>query len=243
MKILLIGNSYTHRNQLDKILETLLTANGVPAAAERSTAGSYTLLRHADPSDPVGAKTLGLLAAGDWDAVFLQEQSIRPLRQPDAFFAGAGSLAEIVRRTNPHARLLFYATWSRRADAPELAESGLDFGSMTEGLAARYREAASHTHAELSPVGEAFRALLAKHPEIELYRSDRSHPSFAGSVLAAVCHASLLTGKKPESFAFPEAFAKPEEFVYPASTAVAGEAMDEALFKTLLSAAAQVLPA
>ena len=52
--------------------------------------------------------------------------------------------------------------------------------------------------AELSPVGECFYEVYEKHPEIELYDPDGSHPSYTGSAFAAICHYCTVFGELPK---------------------------------------------
>ena len=56
---------------------------------------------------------------------------------------------------------------------------------------------AAELESALSPVGSAFYDVYTNHPEIELYNEDKSHPSLAGSYLAALCHYAAVWGKSP----------------------------------------------
>ena len=58
---------------------------------------------------------------------------------------------------------------------------------------------------EAVPVGQAFGQMRALHPEIELYNPDGSHPSPAGTYLAACLFLAKVSGHSPLYFAIPDA--------------------------------------
>lgn len=57
----------------------------------------------------------------------------------------------------------------------------------------------------VSAVGPAFLDVYTNHPEINLYNADNSHPSVAGSYLAALCHYAAIYGLSPLGLASPTA--------------------------------------
>jgi hypothetical protein len=82
-------------------------------------------------------------------------------------------------------------TWSRR-HAPE-AQARLTHAFMTLG-----RELG----APVAPIGLAWQAVREQHPDIALYVEDGSHPSPAGTYLAACTLYATLFGRSPEGLAF-----------------------------------------
>jgi hypothetical protein len=80
--------------------------------------------------------------------------------------------AEEVRKAGASA--VFYLTWARKA-TPE------DQGALNYA----YMQAAKESGAQVAPVGLAWAQVRERQPAIELYFPDGSHPSPAGSYLAA----------------------------------------------------------
>ena len=76
------------------------------------------------------------------------------------------------------------------------------YSRETEELAQAYRKVGTELGAEISPVGTAFAHVLVAHPEIELYDPDMTHPSLAGSYLAALCHFTAAYGESPLDIPF-----------------------------------------
>ena len=86
-------------------------------------------------------------------------------------------------------------------DCPEAA--GQDsrayrgWGTMQTGLQTGYQRAAKEVGGVLAPVGDAWAASLASHPEIALHAADGGHPNEAGTYLSACVFLAVLTGENP----------------------------------------------
>jgi len=195
MKILFVGNSYTYYNDLPALLERLIRENGEEAQVCSVTKGGWKLHRYLDLQDENAAKFEQAMANRPYDVVFLQEQSLNPLLDYAQFADGVKRVAERVGAK----RTILYQTWGRKEGHAALEEHGWSRKDMTDGLAVAYRKAADAIGAEVSPVGERFWAIGQAMPNLELYDADRTHPSYAGSCLAAVTHYQTLFGKRPET--------------------------------------------
>jgi hypothetical protein len=88
------------------------------------------------------------------------------------------------------ARPALYATWARR-NAPETQEA----------ITAAYTAIAAEIGATLVPVGSAWQAFTGAFEAPALYDRDMSHPSGAGSYLAACVFFSVLFGRSPAGLA------------------------------------------
>ena len=187
-KILFIGNSYTFYNDMPTaIFEKIAKAAGYTVEIESVTKGGWSLEKHADPNDEVGAKVEEKLSASDadYDFVILQEQSHRPVTNSAAFYDGARNLVERIRAIG--AEPVFYSTWGRKTGSETLDTYNLTNESMTWGLAAAYNAIADELAVDrVACAGLAFFDVYNAHTEIELYNSDKSHPSYEGSFLAAL---------------------------------------------------------
>ncbi len=200
MNILFLGNSYTYFSDLPTLFANLCRANGQDVRVDSVTCGGRKLYENLNefcsdlnPHDDYAKKIAELLAQVEYDVLFLQEQSCLPILNPELFCAGAVGLASIVGAW----RTILYATWGRADGSDTLTHYGWTRQSMTEGLHDSYCQAAEIAHAEVSPVGLCFAALVDKHPEIDLYDPDKSHPSYAGTCVAALCHYKTVFGELP----------------------------------------------
>jgi hypothetical protein len=179
--VLFVGNSYTSVNKLPQLLEQLSAAAKLnsPIRCTMATAGGATLEKHWNNS-----QFRELLKSRKWDIVVLQEQSLRPLDGPDLFFEYARLWNKEIKANG--AKLLFYMTWARKATLEKQPV-------YTEN----YRKAARDCGGTVVPVGEAWRVVREQKPDIELFAKDGSHPSPAGSYLAACVFYAAITDKSP----------------------------------------------
>ena len=190
-KILFVGNSYTYYNDMpEALLVPMAEAAGFPCQVTAVTRGAWTLSKFADPNDEEGARLRSVVAGQQYDWVILQEQSLRPVVDKDAFFRGVEALKRLLAPQTE--RFLLYATWGRKPGSEKLEELGMTGQEMTDKLAEAYEEAGSRFGMAVAHAGRAFAAYGAAHPEEELYHPDRSHPSAKGSAIAAETLLSAL---------------------------------------------------
>lgn len=200
MNILFIGNSYTYFFDLPSLFADLCRANGHDVRVDSVTAGGRELHECLDetheklhPTDGLAVRIDELLGEVKYNVLILQEQSCLPYHNTELFCAGAKGLASIVGAD----RTVMYATWGRMDGSEDLAYFGWTRESMTKGLYDAYCKAAELIHGEVSPVGLCFAKAVATAPEIDLYDPDKSHPSYAGSCVAALCHYKTVFGEMP----------------------------------------------
>ena len=200
MNILFIGNTYTNFFDLPSLFASLCRANGHDVRVDSETAGGRRLhecltefYSDLNVGDPLGKRISELLEEVEYDVLILQEQSCLPYHNPELFFAGAVGLSSIIGAW----RTILYATWGRMDGSEDLDYFGWTRESMTKGLYDAYCRAAALVHGEVSPVGLCFAKAVETIPEIDLYDPDKSHPSYAGSCVAALCHYKTVFGEMP----------------------------------------------
>ena len=183
-RILFIGNSYTSRNQLPRLLADLAAEAARPTRVEFDLvfAGGASLKRHWNAG--IAQERLGRQS---WNYVVLQEQSTLPVKNPARYHENVRLFApEIARRG---AKMALYLTWSRQ-QAPETQDR------ITRAV----EEIAVEIDGVVVPVGPAWHAVMARHLDIALYTDDGSHPTAAGSYLAACVFLVRLFGRAPRGF-------------------------------------------
>ena len=180
LDVLFIGNSFTSRNNLPQLVAALVA----PRHSLRSAtiyAGGASLRRHWNAG--LAQRTL---ASQPWDRVVLQEQSTLPLKSPQRYHENVRLFAPEIAANG--ATPILYLTWSR-ASVPDAQR---DLTHAVESIA---REIG----AGVAPVGVAWQAVRTRHPDVTLYDADGSHPTPAGSYLAACVFAGTLFGVRVES--------------------------------------------
>ena len=198
-KVLFIGNSYTYVNDLPGTIRTLALGCGDTLNYGQSTPGGCTFQSHLSNST-----TTTLISQGGWDQIVLQEQSQLPAfpisDAQNLCFPYAQQLCNLIRSNNHNSEIIFYMTWGRKnGDASNCANYAplCTYEGMDSLIYERYMMMAETNQAAVSPVGRVWHVLRETHPEIELYSSDESHPSMAGTYAAAVTFFTILFRKSP----------------------------------------------
>ncbi len=203
--VLFIGNSYTYYNDMPSaIFAPIADAAGISVKVRAITKGGHYLYKYADPSDEYGAivdEALSSAHNGEYDFVILQEQSQQPAGEDAAvFFDSVRSLSARIRTLG--AQPILYSTWGRESGCPVLAQNGWTNESMTWKLAASYSAIGEECSIPTAMAGLAFFDVYTSHPEIGLYNPDQSHPSYAGSYLAAMTLLGRIFQVRPTSIRF-----------------------------------------
>ena len=203
-KVLFIGNSYTGVNNLPQLVYDAAISVGDTLIFEKHTPGGNRLMNHA--SNPTA---LAKINSNDWDHVVLQGQSQEPSfsdAQVEAeVYPFATILCDSIRANDPCTRPVFYMTWGREnGDASNCVSwpPVCTYEGMDSLLNLRYRIMGDDNEAYVSPVGAVWHYIRDNHPDIDLYSSDGSHPSLAGSYAAACTFYSILFQKNPTLVSF-----------------------------------------
>jgi len=181
-RVLFIGNSYTYFNGGLNVHVQELVSSAHPEwdfVADNITAGGATLEMHYNNDS-----TLESISSGNWDMVILQEQSTRPVEEPEMMYQFATLLDGVI--TEAGAETGFFMTWARANDP-----------DMIEGLATAYNTIGEQLDALVTPVGRAFQLSLESNPLLGLHVSDNSHPSQEGTYLAACTFYAFLFNESP----------------------------------------------
>ncbi len=194
MQVLFLGNSYTFFNDLPQMTAEIAKKAGISLTTDSVTRGGAYLHQFADPADELYDKWRTLYDSQHWDAVIFQNQSFHPVKDPAAYKEAVLTMQKLL---HPDQRILLYETWAYKDGSDKLASTGLTYGEMHRRMAASCQNAAAASNATVVPVGDAFAHIHDLHPEIELYDPDGSHPSPAGTYLAACLFVSKLTGNAP----------------------------------------------
>ena len=195
VSVLFIGNSYTYYNDLPTMLSNLAISLGDQVYSDSHTPGGTTLANHAS-----NAIVYDKLNDQAWDFVVLQAQSQEP-SFPDAQVDAntlpyAIQLADSIYANNFCTEALFFMTWGRENGDPQWTLIST-FDGMNARLRSAYMRFSDSVQGAVSPVGSAWKYIRDTEPSIGLYAGDGSHPSYAGSYLAACTFYASVFRKSP----------------------------------------------
>jgi hypothetical protein len=179
LDILFIGNSFTARNNMPELIAQLAAVRGRKLHYSLITAGGASLRMHWNKGE--AQRTL---AASPFDYVVLQEQSTLPVKNAGRMHENIRLFDDVIKKAG--ATTVLYMTWSRRHEPQN-----------QQLITHAYNEIGAELGAVVVPVGVAWQRFLAAHSSPNLYDKDGSHPSLAGSYLAASVFFSVLYKESP----------------------------------------------
>jgi hypothetical protein len=178
-RVLFIGNSFTQRNDLPTLLAAMAAVQGLTVAHELISVGGASLRTHWNAG--TAAKTI---ANGDFDYVVLQEQSTLPVKNAQRMAENIRLFDAAIKAAG--AKTVLYMTWARQ-HSPENQRLMSD----------AYNSIGAELGAIVVPVGTVWQKFLAAHDSPALHDRDQSHPTLAGSYLAACVFLQVLLKKHP----------------------------------------------
>lgn len=187
MNVLFVGNSFTYYHDMPETVAALARANGTAITYSTIVAGGANLTQHVQ--DPLLGQAL---ASGVYDVVVLQEQSMFGAIQDDPSYPTMSTvigLADLAARSGT--RVVLFQTWAYRNGSQEL--DLYTYEAMQRAVIENYAAISAATGATVAPVGATWWDARTFLPEVELYDPDGSHPSEAGSYLAALVITSTVT--------------------------------------------------
>lgn len=196
LRVLFIGNSYVFVNDLPGTFAALAKSGGHPVETGMAAEGGWTLYQHANST-----QTLEQLNSSHWDYVVLQEQSQIPSVEQyrvQKMFPAARLLVQQIQQAG--ARPVFFLTWAHRDGWPE--EGLSDYESMQLQINQGYMAIANESHSPVAPVGYAWLTAWLQNPQLSLWQLDGSHPSTAGTYLAACVFYAAIFIENPEGLAY-----------------------------------------
>jgi hypothetical protein len=179
LKVLFIGNSFTARNDLPGLIARLAAARGKNLEHRLISAGGASLRTHWNAGEALKA-----IQGGHFDHVVLQEQSTLPIKNATRMHENVRLFDEAIKAAG--AKTTFYMTWARQ-NAPESQQA------ITDAYAGIGRELG----ATVVPVGLAWQRFLGTHDQPVLHDKDQSHPTLAGTYLAACVFLAVLFKESP----------------------------------------------
>jgi hypothetical protein len=186
IRVLFLGNSYTPVNDLPSVFRDLARAGGRNVETGMVANGGETLAQHA-----ASPESLDAIRGSSWQFVVLQEQSEIPAlgsAWQTQMFPAAEKLVGSIRAAAATPILL--ETWAHRDGLPD---QHLDYPAMQAAITEAYQALGAALSVAVAPAGQAWQAVLRQDPTIALWQDDGSHPSLAGTYLAAcVLYARIL---------------------------------------------------
>lgn len=184
--VLFVGNSYFYYNNSlhDHVLGLLRSADpaGTYTATSATISGASLTMHDVN-------RLLSAHKRKEFDAVIMMDCSWCAVERKAVFAKTVAKDVTIVRRHD--AAPVLFMTWAY-ADKPR----------MIDALSDVYTAAGNDNSTLVIPAGLAFARSLSRRPELALHVPDRSHPSLAGTYLAACVVMASVYRRSPVGNAY-----------------------------------------
>ncbi len=207
IKVLFIGDSLTHYNEMPQIFAALCRAAGKKVTADRQTKGGTGIAMFREDG-ALWQTVSDKIASDDWDIIVYQPNRNNPVMTeyfpyyPWKEYSAASDLVELIKASG--AIPLQYSSF------------GVNKGYVTREGRTKKMSRVEHTNlvtaynAAVSELlgsktvytGVTFNSALAADPKLGLYHTDNSHPSPAGSYLIAADFYTVIFGESPVGIEF-----------------------------------------
>jgi hypothetical protein len=182
LKILFIGNSYTHMNDMPSIFKKIAVKAGQNVIVEKNTQSGASFHVHSERKDMYEA-----INRRKWDYVILQGFSRELATSKEiidtATIPYVTKITDSIYANNPCTNVLFYMTWGYDNGFEE-DEATNTFEKMADTIRNGYKYLGELFNVPVVPVGMVWKEVRGLNG-IDLYADDRAHPSKNGSYLIA----------------------------------------------------------
>lgn len=195
IKVLFIGNSYTHMNEMPKMFEKIAKASNKKVLVKKSALSGASFKVHSEREDIYpdirSEKWDYVILQGysrefTWDTAHIEQETIPYLEK----------IMDSIYTNNPFTNILFYHTWGYESGYEEREETNT-YDKMTDRVKAGYMYVGEKYNLPVVPVGQVWRE-VKKDSTIDLYYEDRAHPSKNGSYLIATTFFDAIFGETTE---------------------------------------------
>jgi hypothetical protein len=183
MKILFIGNSYTHYNNMPELFEKIAKSKKIKVDVVMNAKSNHTFKMHCQRPEMFEA-----IRSNKWDYLILQGFS-RELMCDRSVIDTASlpyfkTILDSVYLNHPCTNVLLYMTWGYKNGFIHNSDT-LNFDDMSERVQNGYRYLSELYNLSIVPIGQIWKAFRKNNPNIELYQEDGQHPNLTGSYLIA----------------------------------------------------------
>ncbi len=195
ISVLFIGNSYTSTFDLPNTFKNLSNSLGDAVYVDSKSNGGFTFQNHVN--DPM---TYQKINSKTWDYVIIQGQSQEPSFPYSQVNSNtlpfAVQLADSVKSNHLCSQVNYFMTWGRQ-NGDSQWDSINTFDKMNWRLRNAYLRISDSANASVTPSGIAWKYVRDSFPSVNLFSSDGSHPSQAGTYLNACTFYTSLFHKSP----------------------------------------------
>lgn len=202
MKILFIGNSYTHYNNMPEIFEKIAKSKKIKIDVVMNAKSNHTFKMHCQRPEMFEA-----IKAEKWDYVILQGFSRELMHEKSivdtATIPYFKRIMDSVYSNHSCTNVLLYMTWGYK-NGFNNNQISLTYDEMSNNIHNGYKYLSELYDLSIVPIGEVWRSFRKSNPEVDLYQEDGQHPNLIGSYLIASGFYSSIFKANPQGGYIPK---------------------------------------
>ncbi len=189
-KVLFIGNSFTSANNLHLLFQQLANGDGKVVIVASHAPGGVSVgdISQGTSAHSNNPAVYSLIKSQDWDYLVLQDNQGRfclsygQFPQSSLVIEGHLMIRDSLLYYHPCAKMIWFAGFATKDGYPPYGNSA---EALIDSLYHNYQYLNDTAKQIIAPIGPAFKRIIFNHPTIDLWSSDKVHPSLSGSYLTA----------------------------------------------------------
>jgi hypothetical protein len=183
MKILFIGNSYTHYNNMPDLFEKLAKSKKVKINVVMNAKSNHTFKMHCQRPEMFEA-----IRSEKWDYVVIQGFSRELMYEKEIIDTASlpyfKQIVDSVYSNYSCTNVMLYLTWGYKNGFISESDT-LTYDEMSNRVQRGYEYFSDLFNFSVVPIGQIWKSFRKNNPNIELYQEDGQHPNLIGSYLIA----------------------------------------------------------
>lgn len=202
MKILFIGNSYTHYNSMPELFEKLARSKKVKIDVSMNAKSNHTFKMHCQRPEMFEA-----IRSQKWDYVVVQGFSRELMYEKEVIDTASlpyfRQIIDSVYSNHSCTNVLLYMTWGYKNGFINGIDT-LSYEDMSNRVQRGYEYLSELYNLSIVPIGQVWKSFRKNNPSVDIYQEDGQHPNLMGSYLIASGFYSSIFKSSPVGGYFPK---------------------------------------
>jgi len=202
MKILFIGNSYTHYNNMPELFGKLAKSKKVKIDVVMNAKSNHTFKMHCQRPE-----MFETIRSEKWDYVVLQGFSRELMHDKEVIDTATipyfNRIVDSVYSNHSCTNILLYMTWGYKNGFISENDT-LTYDDMSNRIQRGYEYLSDLNKLSIVPIGQIWKSFRKNYPSVEIYQEDGQHPNILGSYLIASGFYSSIFKSNPSGGFYPK---------------------------------------
>ncbi len=202
MKILFIGNSYTHYNGMPELFEKLAKSKRIKIDVSMNAKSNHTFKMHCQRPEMFEA-----IRSQKWDYVVVQGFSRELMHEKEVIDTASlpyfKQIIDSVYTNHSCTNVLLFLTWGYKNGFVNGTDT-MSYEDMSDRVQRGYEYLSELFNVSIVPIGQVWKSFRKNNPNVDIYQEDGQHPNLIGSYLIASGFYSSIFKSSPVNSYYPK---------------------------------------